>query len=110
MSLTDLGRAIDPTVRFREIGIRPGEKLHELLISEDDARRTLRFDRHYVIAPEGLGERFATLSKLQQLGGTTLPDGFEYSSNKNDEWLDTAALRCLLERSGELATAGAVPV
>ncbi len=109
MSLTDLGRAIDPTARFKEIGIRPGEKLHELLIGEDDARRTLRFDKHYVIAPEGLGERFATLATLQQAGGVRLPDGFEYSSDKNDEWLDTAALRRLLEHSGALDPSNAVP-
>jgi UDP-N-acetylglucosamine 4,6-dehydratase len=103
MALTELGRALDPNVRFREIGIRPGEKLHEMLISEDDARRAVRLGDSFVIAPEGgLGLRYASLEKLLDQGGTRLADGFRYSSDSNDQWLSAEQLRAQLIRSGML--------
>lgn len=108
MVLTDLGYALDPDVRFREIGIRPGEKLHELLLSEDDARRAVRFDRYFVIAPEGLSDRHATVEQLLARGGSRVPDGFRYSSDTNSDWLGTEELRAQLERSGLLQPSGAV--
>lgn len=52
MKIIDLARAVAPECKIKYIGIRPGEKLHELMITEDDARRTLEFDRYYVIQPE----------------------------------------------------------
>jgi UDP-N-acetylglucosamine 4,6-dehydratase len=103
MALTELGRALDPNVRFREIGIRPGEKLHEMLIGEDDARRAVRLGDSFVIAPEGgLGVRYASLEKLLDQGGTRLADGFRYSSDSNDQWLSAEQLRAQLIRSGML--------
>lgn len=101
MALTELGLALDPEVRFRLVGIRPGEKLHELLISEDDARRTICYDNHFAIAPEGLlGEGFATRSKLLARGGRVAPDAFRYSSDDNEQWLDGPALRRVLRAAG----------
>lgn len=91
-TITDLATAIDPDAEIDVIGIRPGEKLHEEMISEDDARHTYAFDDHYVIAPlmsEWTGER-------SWLRGKTLPDGFAYRSDTNDQWLDLDEIRQLI--------------
>ena len=91
-TITDLAAAIDPSAEIDVIGIRPGEKLHEEMISEDDARRTYAFGDHFVIAPlvsEWSGDR-------SWLRGTALPDGFAYRSDTNDQWLDPDDIRCLI--------------
>lgn len=90
MRIVDLARAIAPDCEFEEVGIRPGEKLHEVMIPEDDARRALEYDDYYVVQPT-----FAWWSaELQKLnGGRALPDGFCYSSDRNREWLSVEELR-----------------
>jgi len=83
MKIIDLARAVAPECKIKYIGIRPGEKLHELMITEDDARRTLEFDRYYVIQPE-----FSWWKKNNNnKGGRKVPDDFKYSSNNNEWWL-----------------------
>ncbi|WP_369381007.1 UDP-N-acetylglucosamine 4,6-dehydratase (inverting) [Lysinibacillus fusiformis] len=82
MKVTDLAKAIAPECEIEVIGIRPGEKLHEAMIMEDDARHTLEFDDYYVIQPE-----LAWFAKEQLNGGKALPDGFAYTSDNNTEWL-----------------------
>jgi UDP-N-acetylglucosamine 4,6-dehydratase len=74
------------------IGIRPGEKLHEAMITEDDARQTLEYDTYFVIQPE-----FPWWSKENQNEGKALIDGFKYTSDLNDEWLTVEQLRDLVE-------------
>lgn len=92
MRIVDLAEAIAPGVELRVIGIRPGEKLHEEMISVDDARRTVEYDDYYVIRPV-LAE---WMEKDAAVGGLPVPDGFSYSSATNDRWLSVEDLRLLL--------------
>ncbi|MFY0520177.1 UDP-N-acetylglucosamine 4,6-dehydratase (inverting) [Lysinibacillus sp. UGB7] len=96
MKVTDLAKAIGPECEIEVIGIRPGEKLHEAMIMEDDARHTLEFDDYYVIQPE-----LAWFAKEQLNGGEALPDGFAYTSDNNTEWLTIEQLE-LLVKEGDL--------
>ena len=82
MRVTDLARAMAPDMPIEIIGIRPGEKLHEVLITADEARHTLRVGDVFVVLPES-----APWGKPSEWQGEGLPDGFEYSSGTNDEWL-----------------------
>lgn len=92
MRVVDLAEAIAPECEIEIVGIRPGEKLHETMITEDDARHTLEFDTYYVIQPE-----FPWWSKTSIEGGKPLPDGFKYTSDTNTEWLTVEELRALVE-------------
>jgi UDP-N-acetylglucosamine 4,6-dehydratase/5-epimerase len=92
MRVVDLAHAVAPDCEVRFTGIRPGEKVHELLVSEDEARNTLEFDDMYVVQPIfpwWKGERWRD--------GRQLPDGFRYSSDGNGHWLGTDELRAMIE-------------
>lgn len=88
MKITDLARAMAPDCQIKEIGIRPGEKLHEVMVTEDEARHTLRFDKFFVLEPE---HPWWKSEKWE--GGERLPDGFRYSSDNNTQWLSVEELR-----------------
>jgi len=91
MNILDLARAVAPECRTETVGIRPGEKLHETMISEDDARHALEYDDYYAIlpAPETL-----TFSRQADLpGGRPCADGFRYGSDTNGQWLSVEQLR-----------------
>jgi UDP-N-acetylglucosamine 4,6-dehydratase/5-epimerase len=90
--VVDLARAIDPSAELRFVGIRPGEKLHEEMISEDDSRRTRRFPDRYVIAP--INADWPGAGSF--LDGHALPDGYAYRSDTNDLWLSIDEIRNLL--------------
>ncbi len=92
MNMVDLAEAIAPECKTEIIGIRPGEKLHEAMITEDDARRTVEFDTYYVIQPE-----FPWWG-VEKSKGKPLPDGFKYTSDLNKEWLTVEQLRELVDR------------
>lgn len=92
MKVTDLASAIAPECKVEVIGIRPGEKLHEAMITEDDARRTLDFGTYYVIQPE-----FPWWAQEGANGGKPLPEGFSYVSNTNVQWLSIDELRELVK-------------
>lgn len=92
MKVTDLAKAIGPECEIEVIGIRPGEKLHEAMIMEDDARHTLEFDDYYVIQPE-----LAWFAKEELNGGKALSEGFAYTSDNNTEWLTIKQLKDLVE-------------
>lgn len=92
MKVTDLAKAIAPECEIEVIGIRPGEKLHEAMIMEDDARHTLEFDGYYVIQPE-----LAWFTQEQLDGGEALPDGFAYTSDNNTNWLTIEKLKDLVD-------------
>ncbi len=97
MTIPDLVEAIAPGMRAKVVGIRPGEKLHELMIGEDDARHTLEFPDYYAIAPQAVHHpSMASYERLKGLGGKVLPDGFVFSSDTNQDWLDVAGLRRIL--------------
>lgn len=84
MKVVDLARAMAPEAEIEVIGIRPGEKLHETLISEDEARTTVDVGNMYVVQP---AEAMWFARKWQERG-KILPDGFHYASNNNTEWLN----------------------
>ncbi len=88
MRVTDLAEALAPGAPIVEVGIRPGEKLHEEMISPDDARRTVAFADHFVVQPVLAGWSYQLPD-----GGEQLPEGFQYASNTNDEWLTVDELR-----------------
>ena len=88
MNILDLARAIAPEATIRDIGIRPGEKLHECLVSEDEARATLEFERHFEVYSAGEWPK-----RSQNSGGKTLPEGFVYSSDNNAEQLSIEQLQ-----------------
>lgn len=83
MSLIDLAKAVAPGAKVEIIGIRPGEKLHEVLISEDEARGTIELPDMYVVQPADS----PWFSKEWEGRGSTLQDGFRYASNTNPAWL-----------------------
>jgi UDP-N-acetylglucosamine 4,6-dehydratase len=92
MNIMDLAQAIAPDCEITHMGIRPGEKLHEVLLSEDEARSALELENLFVIEPlhpwwDGL--------KWQQ--GKKLAEGFRYGSDNNTEWLKLEQLRSLVE-------------
>lgn len=91
MLVTDLARAIAPDARIEIVGIRPGEKVHEEMISVADARRTIDLGDRYVLQPE-----FDWWAN-GHLSGTPVPEGFAYTSDRNDDWLDVDRLRAMLD-------------
>lgn len=88
MKILDLVKAVAPGCRVRHIGVRPGEKLHEVLLTEDDASHTIEQPGCYVILPE-----FFALSKGRWPKGRKVPQNFRYSSDTNKEWLTIAQLK-----------------
>ena len=86
MKIIDLAEAIAPGSSLTEIGIRPGEKLHEEMISPDDSRRTLRLDDRYVVMP------IVAEWGYQEPLGQLVVDGFSYRSDTNDLWLNSSQL------------------
>ncbi len=96
MRTVELAQAIAPGLPHRIVGIRPGEKLHEIMVPEDDARSAIELEDRYVILPsQDLERRAAYL----EAGGAVLPDGFCYASDRNPERLDARGLHSLLTQA-----------
>jgi UDP-N-acetylglucosamine 4,6-dehydratase/5-epimerase len=93
MKVTDLAEAVAPGAPTHEIGIRPGEKLHEEMIAGDDSRRTLRLGDRYVIMPYVAGWGYEPPAD-----GEPVEDGWAYRSDNNDLWLSVEELRDLADR------------
>lgn len=93
MYMTELAKALAPELSHKIIGIRPGEKLHEIMCPADDSHLTLEFDDHYVICPTIQFNHESDFS-LNRLGetGTPVEQGFEYHSGNNAEWLSHEGL------------------
>lgn len=92
--ITDLAEAMLPGAGIREIGIREGEKLHEVMVTKDDSRTTFEYEKHYIVYPHF---DWLDLDKAVLPGGKLVKDGFEYSSNENVQWLNVEELRKALE-------------
>ena len=94
--ITDLAEVIAPDAKIKNIGIRAGEKLHEVLITGEEARHALEFDNHYIIKPEF---SFWTANENHKDGKAT-PQGFSYSSDNNSWWLTKDEIKKLLVDQG----------
>lgn len=92
MKVTTLAEAIAPKVKREIVGIRPGEKLHEILLSEEEAYHSREFTNYYLIEPE-----HPFWSKEKFKGGKSLPDGFKYTSDNNTKWLSVKELKKMVE-------------
>lgn len=95
--VTDLARSIGPDMKQSEIGIRPGEKLHEAMITAEDSRLTLDFGDRYVMEPQATYYQREGFSSKEY---PTVPEGFQYFSDVNDDWLDENALALMMEEFG----------
>ncbi len=89
----DLAKALLPDCRTVETGIRPGEKLHEIMVTTEDAPNTYEFEKNFIIYPQ------ITFNSRQvpDLSGRPVPEGFSYSSGTNSEWLTVEQIRELLK-------------
>ena len=92
MNMMDLAKAIAPECKTEIVGIRPGEKLHEMMISEDDARNTVELDDCYVIQPT-----VNWWNKAFHSEGKPMPEGFSYRSDTNTQWLSIEQLKTMIE-------------
>jgi UDP-N-acetylglucosamine 4,6-dehydratase/5-epimerase len=95
MKIVDLAEAINPNCKTNSIGIRPGEKLHEVLILEDDARQAVEFEDKFVILPSF--RPVPDQSSFTKEGGRLCEDGFRYASDTNKQWLTVQDLRRILK-------------
>ncbi len=95
--ITDLAKAMLSDCTLKEVGIREGEKIHEVMVTKDDSRFTFEFDKHFVIAPHfnWWNEKKSNLGE-----GKKVVSGFEYTSGGNDQWLDVENLRKELKKNG----------
>lgn len=88
--ITDLAQAMLPGAKIKEIGIREGEKLHEVMVTKDDCLYTYEYDKHYIIYPHFDWWKF---DESIVGDGKRVKEGFEYNSGTNVDWLDIAALK-----------------
>ena len=93
MSIVDIASAMAPELPHKTIGIRPGEKLHEVMITEDDARNTIGLPDRYIIRPTLYPEWCEGYHPSE----TELEDGFRYASNNNDLWLNKDSFLSMLD-------------
>lgn len=93
--ISDLAEAMLPGCKIKEIGIREGEKLHEVMVTKDDCRSTYEFDKHYIIYPHF---EWWDESRNDRSGGKLVEDGFEYSSANNSQWLSVEQIREQLKK------------
>jgi UDP-N-acetylglucosamine 4,6-dehydratase len=89
MKIVDLARAIAPGIELEVVGIRPGEKLHEVLISEDESRSTVEMEEMYVVQPSVI----SWFGHDWQSEGRGLPAGFRFGSDNNPHWLNVSQIR-----------------
>jgi UDP-N-acetylglucosamine 4,6-dehydratase (inverting) len=91
--ITDLAEAMLPGCRKPEIGIRPGEKLHEIMVTTEDSLTAYEYDHHFIVYPQVVWNEKQTMNT----SGKKVPDGFAYSSDNNEEWLTVEALRQMVQ-------------
>ncbi len=96
MRIMDLAEAVAPGCEIKVIGIRPGEKLHEVLVARDESRYTLELDDRFVVQPVHPWWKAANWGE-----GKPLPDGYKFASDKNDHWLTIEELRHMIGEDDE---------
>lgn len=106
MNIMDLASAIAPECKLDMVGIRPGEKLHEILVPEDDARRTVEFDDFFVIQPE---LSFWKKRAGYMQNGKLCSDGFSYTSDKNSDFMNVERLRAMINSKPSYPAGFAAP-
>lgn len=94
--ITDLAEAMLPGCTTKEIGIREGEKLHEIMVTVEDAMMTYEYDKHFIIYPQMVWSE----SRRAVPTGKRVPEGFSYSSDNNKEWLGVEEIRERLKEAG----------
>lgn len=99
MNICDIATAIDDKAEQVEIGIRPGEKLHEQMIGAEDAHFTYEYQNHFKILPQ-ICEWGSFESMIK--GGRRVPEGFSYTSDNNDEWMSSDQLKSWIEKNKEI--------
>lgn len=92
MKITDLAESVAPGMQTVTVGIRPGEKLHEVMITNEDSRHTIDIGDYYVITPE--------VCRYKGPAGQAVAEGFEYNSGTNTQWLNMNDLRVTLKEQG----------
>jgi UDP-N-acetylglucosamine 4,6-dehydratase len=93
MRIVDLAKALAPDLPHHVVGIRPGEKLHEVMVTEDDARSTLELDDRYIIEPSF---HWWSRRSFVEDGAKRVAADLRYASDTNTQWLDAARLRSML--------------
>jgi UDP-N-acetylglucosamine 4,6-dehydratase len=101
MKLIDLAKAIGPNCELEIVGKRPGEKVHELMVGEDDADNTVEFDDYYSILPSG--RQYNRDKYMEQRGGKPCDEGFRYSSETNTRWLTAAEMEQMIGAGSHIA-------
>lgn len=96
MNIMNVAKVVAPECRTQTIGIRPGEKLHEIMITQDDAIYTAEFKDHYVIQPAA--SWWDKDGYLKKAGGRSVPEDFQYSSDRNSDWMTPEQLSELLKK------------
>ena len=104
LRLSVLVEALAPGMQLDCIGVRPGEKLHEVLITEDEARTTVELADRYVVEP---AIHLYEYKSMAEAGCPKVPAGFCYRSDTNSHWMDAAAMRAVLHQEGYLSDAAA---
>jgi UDP-N-acetylglucosamine 4,6-dehydratase len=90
MKVTDIARAVDTDATHEIVGIRPGEKLHEQMISSEDAHYTYEYPEHFKILP-AIHSWHEDFKRIKD--GRRVSEGFTYTSDSNTEWMDVPALQ-----------------
>ena len=93
--VTDLAQAMLPGCQMLQVGIREGEKLHEVMVTKEDSLLTYEYEKHFIIYPH-----FKWWNREILPGGKKVASGFEYSSDNNSQWLDVQELQGKLKQMG----------
>lgn len=95
--ITDLAQAMSPGCEMPEVGIREGEKLHEIMITVEDSMTTYEYDKHFIVYPQMVWSE----NRRPDPTGKKVPEGFSYSSDNNTEWMNTEEIKNrLIEAKG----------
>lgn len=100
--IMDLAETLAPHLSKEFCGIRPGEKLHELMISSDDARHTLEYPEHYTVLPELAQDEVTPEEHPHRIRGKSVSPDFIYASNTNDRWLKRTEIKHFLDHYQEV--------